>query len=107
MNTERLLRTDGDAVGLFRGVFKAAVGRLTDREQAVMNIRPEQLLQQAHEEREKRRWYFENDDVTPDELGHFDEVMLDYLRSLQLYLADTSTPDPAVALEQGLQDLFN
>ncbi|WP_407571766.1 hypothetical protein [Deinococcus altitudinis] len=105
MNTERLLRTSGDAVGLFRGVFKAAVGRLVDQGQKVMDIRPEGLVQQAHEEQEKRRWYFENDDVTPDELQHFDEVMTDYLRSLHLYLADVARPE--AALERCFQELFS
>jgi uncharacterized membrane protein YccC len=107
MNSERLLRSKGDALELFRLTFENTVGRLVQADVNVFNIDLSEFISSAWHEKERLNWSFEHKDVTEEELGHFEEVMLDYLDSLKQWRAQaTQLTDDGTAMTTFFAQVF-
>lgn len=88
MNSERLLRLDGDAVSLFRQIFKNAIGQAMDQGSDITSLGEIQFLEIANYRKEMMSWEFENMDITAEEERNFDGVMLDYMKDLTECIRD-------------------
>ena len=97
MNSERQLNNQGNAIGLFRSAFQAAVGHLQEQHQNLQDVSQEEMLAATAQQKANRAWYFENDGVTPHDLDLFDEVMVDYWASLLDCLKDRGADTTADA----------
>lgn len=92
MNAESTFKDNRKAVGMFRLIFQLTVSNIDDHGQNILRIDTETFLAEAKKARVVHEDSIALMKITQEELGYFGEIMLDYLRSLRMWIKQSTRP---------------